>query len=411
MSASSRMAPEVDEAMSKSSWTALAKGKERYWWSIDLEGEVEKLEVRGPWSVTKGDSVDPKGEVGRRSDHTKVARKEKVTLKEDEMEVNAEAPQGRSAEIKSPRRQVIRVESEEAQDYVCGMLALSREEAEELALCVCVSLASHEDPFISATVVAVRKRSDTGGSLRRWWLKKVEKPTQLILCQQCYNEQMVQQDKPRLNPWQWRAALEKHIVGECAKSKRQQESPFRDSGGGQRKCRCGLWYSNGAERLHRNVMTAGKSSKKDAEKKRNHQNGPSRKCAELARKWREMKLDIWVEADHCASRWKVRSHVVVHLPALQQFPSGELIGHGDSNNRKKLRCSWWYAVCRGKYEWRAPNRILLVQLGTNEDEANVFRAHAVPRGLCENLINALKLLANQHRHGDSPIRNNVTGLR
>ena len=46
MSAFSRMAQEVDEAMSESSWTALAKGKERDWWSIDLEGEVEKLEGR-----------------------------------------------------------------------------------------------------------------------------------------------------------------------------------------------------------------------------------------------------------------------------------------------------------------------------------------------------------------------------
>ena len=27
--------------------------------SIDLEGEVEKLGVRGPWSVTGGDPVDP----------------------------------------------------------------------------------------------------------------------------------------------------------------------------------------------------------------------------------------------------------------------------------------------------------------------------------------------------------------
>ena len=46
MSASSRMVQEVDEVTSESYWTALAKGKERYWWSIELEGEVEKLEVR-----------------------------------------------------------------------------------------------------------------------------------------------------------------------------------------------------------------------------------------------------------------------------------------------------------------------------------------------------------------------------
>ena len=48
------MAKEADEAMSESSWTALAKGKERDWWSIDLEGDVEKLEVLGP-----GPKADP----------------------------------------------------------------------------------------------------------------------------------------------------------------------------------------------------------------------------------------------------------------------------------------------------------------------------------------------------------------
>ena len=66
-------------------------------------------------------------------------------------------------------------------------------------------------------------------------------------------------------------------------------------------------------------------------------------------------------------------------------------------------------MCGGTYEW--PNRILVVQLGTNDEEAKVFRAHAVPQGLRENLINALKLPANQQRDGDSPIRNIVTGLR
>ena len=30
-----------------------------------------------------------------------------------------------------------------------------------------------------------------------------------------------------------------------------------------------------------------------------------------------------------------------------------------------------------------------MQMGTNEDEAKVFRAHAILQGLCDNLINAL----------------------
>ena len=38
----------------------------------------------------------------------------------------------------------------------------------------------------------------------------------------------------------------------------------------------------------------------------------------------------------------------------------------------------------------------MVQTGGSASQAKVFKAHAVPQGLCENLINALKLLANQH---------------
>ena len=64
MSASSWVALDADDAMSESSWTALAKGKERDWWSFDLEGEMEKLEVVGLLSRTEGGSVDPKGKTG-----------------------------------------------------------------------------------------------------------------------------------------------------------------------------------------------------------------------------------------------------------------------------------------------------------------------------------------------------------
>ena len=64
MSASSQIGK---DAWSESSWTALAKSKERGCWSIDLEGEMEKLEVMGPWSGTEISSVDPKGEMVYRS--------------------------------------------------------------------------------------------------------------------------------------------------------------------------------------------------------------------------------------------------------------------------------------------------------------------------------------------------------
>ena len=45
-------------------------------------------------------------------------------------------------------------------------------------------------------------------------------------------------------------------------------------------------------------------------------------------------------------------------------------------------------------------------------QAKVFKVYAVPQGVCvcENLINAIKLLANQQKDGDSPIQSVVTGL-
>ena len=52
----------------------------------------------------------------------------------------------------------------------------------------------------------------------------------------------------------------------------------------------------------------------------------------------------------------------------------------------------------------------MVQLGASVNEAKVFKAHAAPLGLCDNLINEVKLLANQQKDGDSPIQSIVTGL-
>ena len=37
------------------------------------------------------------------------------------------------------------------------------------------------------------------------------------------------------------------------------------------------------------------------------------------------------------------------------------------------------------------NRLLMVQTGVSASQAKVFKAHAVPQGLCHNLIDALKL--------------------
>ena len=68
------------------------------------------------------------------------------------------------------------------------------------------------------------------------------------------------------------------------------------------------------------------------------------------------------------------------------------------------------AICGEKHDWKQPNRLLVVQTGESIDQANVFKAHAVPQGLCANLISALKLLANQQEDKDNLIQNIVTNL-
>ena len=64
-----------------------------------------------------------------------------------------------------------------------------------------------------------------------------------------------------------------------------------------------------------------------------------------------------------------------------------------------------------KYDWKQPNRLLMVQTGESVNQAKAFGAHAVPQGLYGNRINALKLLANQQEDGDGLIQNIVTNIR
>ena len=50
------------------------------------------------------------------------------------------------------------------------------------------------------------------------------------------------------------------------------------------------------------------------------------------------------------------------------------------------------------------------EVQTGECASQAKFSKAVPQGLCENLIDALKLLANQQKDGDSPFQSVATGL-
>ena len=101
---------------------------------------------------------------------------------------------------------MIWVESEETQDYVRGMLAISPEEAEELAF-----VPSPRSEPRGATQFCDNLCSEK--AVRYWQFASVVveeggEARTVNLCQQCYHERLMQ-GEPRLNSWQWRAVVER----------------------------------------------------------------------------------------------------------------------------------------------------------------------------------------------------------
>ena len=258
----------------KRRWTALTKGKERDWWSIDLEGEVEKLEVSGRGSGPKATPWNSKWRWA------------------------TDAPQGESVKTKSSKRKVIRVESDETKTAFVGRWQSAWKKQRNYPMCR-VPSANH--------------------SRRWWWLKQV------ISVSSAANEQLAQQGEPRLNSWQWRAVVKKKAhrgimwknCGKLTIYKRNVGVYFSQKGRGKEDSgRCGAGQARRNTRsvatgipfrevlehvrgnvdvgcsaqIMRTIYIARRDDiweefRKDAEQKRNHQNGLSRKYANLMRKW------------------------------------------------------------------------------------------------------------------------------
>ena len=58
---------------------------------------------------------------------------------------------------------------------------------------------------------------------------------------------------------------------------------------------------------------------------------------------------------------------------------------------------WWCAICREKYEWKQPNRLIVAQTGDSIEQAKVFKARAVPQGLCANFDPRVKAVSESAR--------------
>ena len=156
-------------------------------------------------------------------------------------------------------------------------------------------------------------------------------------------------------------------------------------------------------------------------------------------------------ADHRASRRSGTGYIVVCVSSLPPIPAGRLHLVGLFWTRKEqqeeeavqvvVRCVWRPVLLeeteqglghtgqygpprsRGLPSACSHHMVQLMVCGVRRPvqlegpkrspgtaEKQVFRAHAAPQGVCDNLINALKLLANQQTYGDGPVKMVVPGL-
>ena len=231
-SCSPSMAYDVDEAMSTSSWKSPSMERERDWWSVDFEGEMEKLEVGGGFSGAEGGSMDPE----RKTDHwpartvlteeseeVKGAENEKQGVEVDEvvpgmqtssnetyggtMLCEVEEQEEARVEVQGPKRRVIRVESEETQDYVRETLAIIQEEADEIGSVPSVFSEPRQahywcenrciDKALSYMQIASMVIEE-GGEART-----------INFCKLCHNAKLVQQGNQPQKSKEWKEVLEK----------------------------------------------------------------------------------------------------------------------------------------------------------------------------------------------------------
>ena len=123
------------------------------------------------------------------------------------MEVDGDVPQEVSLEVQSPKRKVIRVESEESRDNVRETLAISQEAAEEM--CFVRSAFSELQGPINWCDKRCSEKAVRYWQITEMVVQEGGEVHTFNLCQQCHKEKLVEQGKPRLKLWHWKGIAEK----------------------------------------------------------------------------------------------------------------------------------------------------------------------------------------------------------
>ena len=164
-------------------------------WRLEPEGEAEVPETIIVSDGLEGTFVDLDGESRHEQVEAKLSRRER------------EVPGEEGEEIKSPKRKLIRVESEETQDYVREAVSAEQEEEEERFF-VPSAVSVPPKPVFRCDKQCSEK------TLSYWQLASVvvnegNEAKTTKLCQKCFNKHLQAKGETPLSNVQWRQVVEK----------------------------------------------------------------------------------------------------------------------------------------------------------------------------------------------------------
>ena len=134
-------------------------------------------------------------------------RHERVQVKSSRRE--SEAPGEGSEEVKSPKRKVIRLESEETQDYVREANDLNQEESEEISFVPSGISVPQKPSFVT---IRCSEKTLSFWQFSSVVIKQGEESHTTNLCQQCHNESLVAKGDEPLTKWRWYEFVEKRAL-------------------------------------------------------------------------------------------------------------------------------------------------------------------------------------------------------
>ena len=159
-------------------------------WRLEAEEEAEVPEIIIVSDAVESTNVDLDGKSRREQAEEKSSRRER------------EAPDKLCEEMKSPKRKVIRVESEEMQDYVREAKSAEQEEVKEWIFVPSRISVPQKQLFLCDNQCSEK-------TLSFWQLASVvmqegEESYTTSVCQKCYNDSLKAKGEKPLTNWQWR---------------------------------------------------------------------------------------------------------------------------------------------------------------------------------------------------------------